>query len=69
MQFKVYRQRFGDAGFWLVSDKSMPQKIMDSDVVVENKKAEPGQVRKAKLICEGDPGKVKCRWQLEIQKD
>jgi hypothetical protein len=67
--FKIYRQRFGDAGFWLITNKPLPKEIHDEDVVFENKNAQKGQIRKAKLICDGEVGRVKCRWVFNVQKD
>lgn len=64
--FKIYRQRFGDAGFWIVTDKPLPKEIHDEDIVFENKTAQKGQICKAKLVCDGEEGRVKCRWFFDI---
>lgn len=68
MGFRLYRQQLGDAGFWLVSNKPMPKEIHTVDDVFVNKKAKPGQIKKAKLVCDGDPPKVKCRWVFDVEK-
>jgi len=64
--FKIYRQRFGDAGFWLITNKPLPREIHDEDVVFENRTAEPGQIKRAKLVCDGEVGWVRCRWVFDI---
>jgi hypothetical protein len=66
--FKIDRQRFGDAGFWMITNKPLPKEIHDEDIVFENGTAETGQIKKAKLVCDGEEGRVKCRWIFEIQK-
>jgi len=67
--FSFYRQQFGDAGFWLITNKPLPKEIHDEDVVFENKNAQKGQIRRAKLVCEGETGRVKCRWAFDIQRE
>lgn len=67
--FKIYRQKFGDAGFWMITNKELPKVIHETDEVFVNKNAKPGQIRKSKLVCDGEVGKVKCRWVHEIVKE
>lgn len=64
--FKIYRQKFGDAGFWLVTNKEMPKEIHREDDVFENKKAKSGQIKKAKLVCDGEKGSTRCRWVFDV---
>lgn len=67
--FKIYRAKFGDAGFWMITNKEMPKVIHDEDSVFVNKEAKPGQIRKAKLVCDGEVGRVKCKWVFETVKE
>ena len=53
----------------MITNKPMPKEIHDEDVVFENKNAQKGQIRRAKLVCEGETGRVKCRWAFDVQKD
>ena len=47
----------------------MPKEINDEDVVFENTDKQKGQIKKAKLVCDGEEGRVKCRWVFDVQKD
>jgi len=51
-----------------VTDKPLPREIHDEDIVLENKNAQKGQIRKVKLVCDGEEGRVKCRWVFDVQK-
>lgn len=63
--FRLYRAKFGDAGFWMISNKPMPKTVYDEDVVFLNNSAKSGQIRKATLICKGDAPKIRCEWKYE----
>ena len=66
--FRLFRTRVGEYGFWVVTNKKFPKVVKDEDTVYINKTAQKGQVKTAKLICEGEVGRVKCRWAIEVKK-
>jgi len=50
----------------LITNKPLPKEIHDEDVVFENKNAQKGQIGKAKLVGDGEVGRVKCRWVFDV---
>jgi hypothetical protein len=46
----------------------MPKNIHQDDEVWTNKTAKPGQIKKARLVCDGEAPKIKCEWVYEVQE-
>lgn len=68
LRFKVFSYEFGQYFFWCVTNRELPKSIDTDDAVYVNKSAEPGQIKKARLVCKGEVGRVKCGWVLESQE-